>query len=120
MNSDLTVRSSKSSIALPDSKDVPQFSPNFTVYVLRPDKVCLYSENRKFFLHGELYCKLASAIARGGKSCRELARELEHDFPPDKIHEALRRLFERRYVVAASRSSASILAAYWASLGLAP
>ena len=48
-----------------DSKDVPQFAPNFTVYVLPPDVVCLYSEDRKFFLHGELYCALASAI--GGR-----------------------------------------------------
>ena len=36
------------------SKEIPQFAPNFTVYVLPPDVVCLYSEDRKFFLHGEL------------------------------------------------------------------
>ena len=60
-----------------NSKDVPQFAPNFTVYVLPPDVVCLYSEDRKFFLHGELYCALASAIGKGGKSFRELVRELE-------------------------------------------
>jgi oxazoline/thiazoline synthase len=41
-------------IAQHDSKDVPRFAPNFTVYVLPPDVVCLYSEDRKFFLHGEL------------------------------------------------------------------
>ena len=40
-------------IAQHDSKDVPRFAPNFTVYVLPPDVVCLYSEDRKFFLHGE-------------------------------------------------------------------
>ena len=80
-----------------DSKDVPQFAPNFTVYVLPPDVVCLYSEDRKFFLHGELYCALASAIGEGGKSFRELVRELEQDFPSDKIHEALKRLIDRRY-----------------------
>ena len=45
-----------------NSKEVPQFAPNFTVYVLPPDVVCLYSEDRKFFLHGELYYALASAI----------------------------------------------------------
>ena len=45
-----------------DSKAVPRFAPNFSVYVLPPDVVCLYSEDRKFFLHGELYCALASAI----------------------------------------------------------
>jgi hypothetical protein len=30
------------------SKDVPQFAPNFSVYVLPPDAVCLYSEDRIF------------------------------------------------------------------------
>ena len=99
-------------------KDVPQFAPNFTVYVLPPDVVCLYSENRKFFLHCELYCALASAIGEGGKSVRELVRELGQDFPTDKIHEALKRLFDRRHIVPASRFSAGVVAAYWASLGL--
>jgi oxazoline/thiazoline synthase len=102
------------------SKDVPQFAPNFTVYVLPPDVVCLYSEHRKFFLHGELYCALASAIAEGGRSFRELVRELERDFPSDKIQEALKRLVDRRYVVRASRFSTGTAAAYWASLGLLP
>ena len=81
-----------------NSKDVPQFAPNFSVYVLPPDVVCLYSEDRKFFLHGELYCALASAIG-AGKSFRQIARELERDFPSDKIQEALKRLVDRRYVV---------------------
>jgi bacteriocin biosynthesis cyclodehydratase domain-containing protein len=103
-----------------DSKIVPQFAPNFTVYVLPPDAVCLYSEDRKFFLHGELYCVLASAIGEGGKSIEQLVRELEQDFPSDKIHEALKRLVDRRYILPASRSSLSAAAAYWASLGLSP
>ncbi len=104
-----------------NSKDVPQFAPNFSVYVLPPDLVCLYSEDRKFFLHGELYCALATAIGKGGRSFRQLVRELEQDFPSDKIHEALNRLIERRYVLPATRSSAdSAVAAYWASLGLSP
>ena len=53
-----------------DGKDIPQFAPNFSVYVLPPDVVCLYSEDRKFFLHGELYCALASAIAKGRKNMK--------------------------------------------------
>ncbi len=118
MHTDLMVRSNENSLMLPNSKDVPQFSPNFSVYLL-PDSVCLYSDSRKFFLHGELYCKLAEAIAKGGKNCRDLVRELERDFPSDKVQEALKRLFDRRYVVAASRSSTSAAAAYWASIGLA-
>ena len=108
------------SFTLHDSKDVPQFAPNFSVYVLPPDVVCLYSEDRKFFLHGRLFCALASAIAKGGKSFRELVRELEHDFPSEAVHEALRRLIDRRHVLPASRASAGAAAAYWASLGLSP
>jgi bacteriocin biosynthesis cyclodehydratase domain-containing protein len=102
------------------NKEIPQFAPNFTVYVLPPDVVCLYSEDRKFFLHGELYCALASAIGKGGKSLPELVHELEQNFPSDKIEEALKRLIERRYIVPASPSSAGVLAGYWASLGLPP
>src|ERR1700747_1178418 len=103
-----------------NSKGIPQFAPNFTVYVLPPDVVCLYSEDRKFLLHGQLYCALASAIAKGGKSFRDLVAELEPDFPSDKIHEALTRLLDRRYVIPTSRCSNSAAAAYWASLGLSP
>src|SRR5579871_5033100 len=107
------------SFTLPKGKDILQFAPNFSVYML-PNAVCLYSEDRKFFLHGELYGALASAIGKAGKSVRELVSELEKDFPSDKVEEALRRLLERRYVVVASRASAGAAAAYWASLGLSP
>jgi ribosomal protein S12 methylthiotransferase accessory factor len=99
-------------------KDVAQFAPNFTVYVLPPDVVCLYSEDRKFFLHGELYCALASAIAKGGKSLQQLLGELGKRYPVDKVEEALKRLIERRYIVEASPSSTGAVAGYWASLGL--
>jgi oxazoline/thiazoline synthase len=99
-------------------KDVAQFAPNFTVYVLPPDTVCLYSEDRKFFLHGELYCALASAVGTGGKSLRDLVRALEKDFPSDKVNEAVQRLLDRRYLVPASRSSRDIASACWASIGL--
>src|SRR6516162_4169992 len=107
-------------IAQHDSKDVPRFAPNFTVYVLPSKVVCLYSEDRKFFLHGELYCTLASAIGEGGKSFRELVRALEREFPSDKIHEALKRLVDRRFIIAKPRASTDTVAAYWASLGLSP
>ena len=102
------------------SKDVAQFAPNFTVYVLPPDVVCLYSEDRKFFLHGKLYCAIASALGKGGKSLPELVRELGQNFPSGNIEEALKRLIERRYIVPATRSSPSAVAGYWASLGLPP
>ena len=101
-----------------NSKGVPQFAPNFSVYVLPPDVVCLYSEDRKFLLHGELYCALADAIGKGGRSFRELIRDLEKDFPSDKVREALQRLLDRRYILPASRASSGAVAAYWASLGL--
>ena len=101
-----------------NNKDVPRFAPNFTVYVLPPDAVCLYSEDRKFFLYGELYCKLAAAIGKGGKSVLKLVSELEREFPADKIREALQRLFDRRYVLRDSRTAGDITTAYWMSLGL--
>src|ERR1700723_454796 len=102
------------------AKDIAQFAPNFTVYVLPPDQVCLYSEDRKFFLHGELYCALATMIGKGGKSLQQLVIELGKRFPPEKVEEALKRLIERQYVVEASATSNSALAGYWASLGLPP
>jgi oxazoline/thiazoline synthase len=102
------------------AKDIAQFAPNFTVYTLPPDAVCLYSEDRKFFLHGELYCALAAAIGKGGKSLQQLAAELSKRFPPEKVEEALKRLMERRYIVEATATSGSALAGYWASLGLPP
>ena len=101
-------------------KDIAQFAPNFTVYVLPPDAVCLYSEDRKFFLHGELYCALADAIGKGGQSLQQLVNGLSKRFPPAQIEEALKRLIERRYIVEASPTSAGVVAGYWASLGLPP
>src|SRR3954447_1778182 len=97
-----------------------RFAPNFTAYVLPPDTVCLYSEDRKFFLHGELYCALASAVGQGGKSFRALVGELERNFPRDKIEEAFKRLLDRRFVVAQARTLTDVAAAYWASIGLLP
>ena len=102
-----------------DDDDIPRFAPNFSVYLQSSDIVCLYSEDRKFLLHGELYCALAAAIAKGGKSFRQIVRALGRDFPPENIRAALKRLIDRRYILPASHSD-SVLDAYWASLGLAP
>jgi oxazoline/thiazoline synthase len=102
------------------SRDALQFAPNFSVYLMPPDVVCLYSEDRKFFLHGALYCALAGEIARGRKNARTLAAELGKTFPPDKVEEALKRLHERRYVVTPSNGFNGTVAGYWASLGLPP
>src|ERR1700745_4438472 len=71
--------------------DVFQFAPNFSVYVLPNDVVCLYSEHRKFFLHGQLYSALAVTIATG-KSFGRIVRALSPKFPTDKIGEAVNRL----------------------------
>src|SRR5579863_8647010 len=101
-------------------KDIPRFAPNFSVYLVPPDVVCLYSEDRKFLLHGELYCALASAIAGGGKSFRELRRELEKTFPADAVEHALKRLIDKRYILTEPISANEAVAAYWASLGIAP
>src|SRR5665213_1410844 len=102
-----------------NGKDVPQFAQNFSVYVLSPDAVCLYSEDRKFFLHGELYCAVATAIG-AGKSFGQIVRDLGKKFPSDKINEALKRLVDRRYVVPKQRAVTGAAASYWASLGLPP
>ena len=83
-------------------KGALRFAPNFTAYVLPPDAVCLYSEDRKFFLHGEIYCAIATAIGKGGKSFAELAQQLERTYPPEQVHDALKGLMERRYIVPAS------------------
>ncbi|WP_426433905.1 TOMM precursor leader peptide-binding protein [Bradyrhizobium genosp. P] len=100
------------------NKDVLQFAPNFTAYVLPPDVVCLYSEDRKFFLHGELYCALASAIGTNGISLAKLVSELGRKFPSDKIDEAIKRLLERGYVISKSPTRGSAVEGFWATLGL--
>src|SRR5579859_4381371 len=65
-----------------------RFAPNFSVYVLPPDSVCLYSEDRKFFLHGALYCALASRIGAGGRR-DAIVRALAGEFPAAEIEQAL-------------------------------
>jgi ribosomal protein S12 methylthiotransferase accessory factor len=100
--------------------EILRFAPNFTVYVLPPDVVCLYSEDRKFFLYGELYCALADAIEGRRRSFEDLVHGLKQDFPSGKIHEALTRLLDRRFVIPASWSLSGTAAAFWASLGLSP
>jgi bacteriocin biosynthesis cyclodehydratase domain-containing protein len=111
----------KSLAANKTRKDILRFAPNFTAYVLPPDVVCLYSEDRKFFLHGELYCAMATAIGKNGRAAPEIVRQLSKSFPADKIEEAIKRLLERRYVVTGtSHAFDGAIAGYWASLGLPP
>lgn len=100
-------------------REVPQFAPNFSVYLLQPDLVCLYSEDRKFLLHGEIYGVIATAIAKGGKSFQKLARELEKSYPPERVSAAFKRMLERRYILP-SGGSDGLTAAYWTSLGFSP
>src|SRR6476661_7884833 len=58
-------------------------------------------------------------IAKNGKAAPEIVRELSKSFPTDKIEEAIKRLFERRYVVTgASHAFDGAIAGYWARLGL--
>jgi ribosomal protein S12 methylthiotransferase accessory factor len=102
------------------AQDTLRFAPNFTAYLLPPDIVCLYSEDRKFFLHGALYYALASRIGTGGKRTADLVRELSKQFPPEQVAEALKRLLERRYVARGVSSSDGAVAGYWATLGLLP
>ena len=48
-----------------NGKDVPQFASNFSVYVLPPDVVCLYSEDRKSFFTANF---IAPSPPRSGKA----------------------------------------------------
>jgi bacteriocin biosynthesis cyclodehydratase domain-containing protein len=108
------------SFASHNSNEILQFAPNFTVYAVSPEVLCLYSEDRKFLLHGTLYCAIAALIAESGKSARDLVSVLDQYFPADQIHEALKRLLDRGYIVPKSSFTNGPVAAYWASLGLAP
>ena len=100
-----------------NGKDVPQFAPNYSVYVLPPDAVCFYSEDRKFFLHGELFCIVADAIA-AGKSFGQIVRELTKKFPADVVDQAIKRLIDRRYIVPKRQTAVDAAAGYWATLGI--
>src|SRR5258707_15896371 len=70
------------------SGDVLRFVPNLSVYVLPPDTVCLYSEHRKFFLHGKLYCALAARVG-AGEPRASIVRVLAGEFPAAEIDRAL-------------------------------
>jgi ribosomal protein S12 methylthiotransferase accessory factor len=108
------------SLSPQNSNQVLQFAPNFTVYALSSEVLCLYSEDRKFLLHGTLYCAIAALIAENGRSAQDIIGVLQQYFPADQIQEALKRLLDRRYVVPKSKTTNSAAAAYWASLGLPP
>jgi oxazoline/thiazoline synthase len=105
-------------LAEPHGNGDIRFAPNFSVYVLPPDVVCLYSEDRKFFLHGELYCALAARIGAGERR-KDIVRALSREFPAETIDEAFKRLLDRRFAVPAGTADGGV-AAYWASLGLKP
>src|ERR1700721_2722734 len=94
-----------------------RFSPHFSVYILPPDGVCLYSENRKIFLRGELYCAVASRIGEG-EYPEAIVDALAREFPRGKIDEAITRLLDRRFVVPADLIGETA-AGFWASFGLA-
>jgi oxazoline/thiazoline synthase len=93
-----------------------RFSPYFSVYVLPPDGVCLYAENRKVFLRGELYCALAPRLAAGERP-EAIVSALSLEFPAAKIDEAIKRLLDRGFLVPAMPID-DVAAGYWASLGL--
>jgi oxazoline/thiazoline synthase len=99
---------------------VLQFAPHLSVYLVAADTVCLYSEDRKFLLYGDLVCALAAVIADGKLTVQHIIRKLERDFAAPQIREALEQLIERGYVIVATPSTRGPVAAYWASLGLQP
>ena len=93
-----------------------RFSPNFSIYILPPDGVCLYSENRKIFLRGELYCAVASRLGEGERP-EAIVDALSREFHAGKIDEAIARLLDRGFVVPAGPIDEPA-AGYWASFGL--
>ena len=110
----------QNSIAPHNPDEVLQFAPNFTVYVLPSDILCLYSEDRKFLLHGTLYCAIGALLAEGERSARDLIEVLEPYFPADQINEAIKRLLDRNYAVPKPGFANAAVGAYWSSLGLPP
>jgi len=98
--------------------DGVRFAPNFSVFVVPPDVVCLYSEGRKFFLHGALYCALATAIGTGN-GLGQIFGALAADFSAAQIEDAVRRLLDRRFIARATAPGDAV-AAYWDTLGLLP
>jgi bacteriocin biosynthesis cyclodehydratase domain-containing protein len=98
--------------------DVLRFVPNLSVYVLPPDTVCLYSEHRKFFLRGKLYCALSARLG-AGEPRDSIVRALSGEFPAAEIEQALERLLDRGFIFSPGPVDGP-LAGYWASLGLAP
>jgi ribosomal protein S12 methylthiotransferase accessory factor len=104
--------------ALKTGNQALQFAPNFTVYALSSDELCLYSEDRKFILRGTLYCAIAALLAESARSAKDLESVLAQYFPADQVQEALKRLLEGRFVVPKPGSTNGSVAAYWESLGL--
>ena len=84
------------------SGDVLRFLPNLSVYVLPPDTVCLYSEHRKFFLHGKLYCALVERIG-SGEHHASIVRALSGEFPAAEIDLAIERLLDRGFIFGLSQ-----------------
>jgi ribosomal protein S12 methylthiotransferase accessory factor len=100
------------------SGDVLRFVPNLSVYVLPRDTVCLYSEHRKFFLHGKLYCALVPRLG-AGEPRASIVRALSREFPAAEIERAFERLLDRGFIFYPGTVDGPV-AGYWASLGLAP
>jgi ribosomal protein S12 methylthiotransferase accessory factor len=96
-----------------------RFAPNFSVYLLPPDAVCLYSEDKKLFLRGALYCALAERIG-AGEPHGSIVRALLDSFPLEQIEQAFKRLTDRRILVPASLEANDVATGFWASLGLRP
>ena len=62
-----------------------------------------------------------SAIGQHGKARPEIVRQLSKRFPADKIEEAIKRLLDRRYVVARTpHAFDETVGGFWAGLGLSP
>jgi ribosomal protein S12 methylthiotransferase accessory factor len=97
----------------------PRFKPHFHVEVVEPDTVYLLSEYRHIALRGRLYCRLARLLD-GGRTVREIARELRGTSITPAIRTALARLERRGVLVFEKPVLPAGPEAFWTLLGVSP
>ena len=104
-----------------NSKDVPTFAPNFTVYLLPPDLgVSLFRAPQVLPPRRALLCAGFNNRRRRKWTIGEIVRGLEQEFSNGQDPRSPDAAGRPPLCPAGSPSSAGVVAAYWASLGLSP
>jgi len=97
-------------------KEVLQFAPNFTAYVLPPDIVASILKTANSFFTANSIARSPPRSDRAERITQRWLRELSPQFPSDKIEEAVKRLSND--ATSSSQHPRRPVAGYWASLGL--